>query len=145
MATVTFTKVYGFIENLAEGVHNLGSNQLAVALSNTAPAAEADDPTVLTANAILSKVTQVSYANLSSRNLTTSTSAQSAGTYTLDLADLVLTASGAVATWRYIYIYNDTATNDNLIAYGDYGSAVTLADTNTVTITFNVSGLLTIA
>lgn len=145
----SFNKLNGFVEHLAEKVHNLGSDQLVVALSNTAPGSEGTPPTGSTAACILANVTQVSYTNLSSRNITTSTSAQTSGTYKLVLTDLTLTASGgSVATFRYVYVYNDTPTSpaDPLIGYYDYGSGVTLADTETFLIDFDgTNGLLTIA
>ena len=128
----TATKFNAFIEALAEKKHNLGSDQLVVALTNTAPTASS--------NAILTDITQISYTNLSSRNITTSSSAQSSGTYSLVLNDLVLTASGgSVGPFRYIVIYNDTATNDDLLWYYDYGSSITLADTETLTIDFGAT------
>jgi len=136
-----FTKLNGFVEHLAEGVHDLGSNQLAVALSNTAPGSEGTPPTGATTACILANVTQISYTNLSSRNVTTTSSAQSGGTYTLALQDLVLTASGAVGPFRYVYLYNDTPTSpaDPLIGYIDYGSAVSLTTGGTLTIDFAAS------
>ena len=133
----TFTKFRPFVEALAEKVHNLGSDQLVIALSNTAPN---------NTDATLSQITQISYTNLSSRNVTTTSSAQSSGTYKLTLTDLVLTASGAVATFRYVILYNDTSTSDNLIAYWDRGSTVTMASGDTFTVNFDDSnGVLTIA
>lgn len=144
-----FNKLNGFVEHLAEKTHNLGSDQLAVALSNTAPGSEGTPPTGSTAACILANVTQISYTNCSTRNITTSASAQSSGTYKLTLTDLVLTASGGtVGPFRYVYIYNDTATSpaDALIGYYDYGSSVTLNDTETFTIDFDgTNGVLTIA
>lgn len=136
---VAFTKLNGFVEHLAEGVHNLGSGQLVVALSNTAPGSEGTPPTGSTAACILANVTQVSYTNLSSRNVTTSSSSQSSGTYSLVNSDLVLTSSGGTTgPFRYVYLYNDTPTSpaDPLIGYYDYGSSITLADTETFTIDF---------
>lgn len=144
----TFNKVYGFVEHLAEKMHNLGADQLVVALSNTAPSAESTRPDLLTANCILANVSQISYTNCSSRNLTTSTSSQSSGTYALVLADLVLTATGTVGPFRYVYIYNSSATlaTNPLIGYYDYGSSIQLASGETFTIDFdNVSGVLTLA
>lgn len=134
----TFTKINSFVEDLAEKVHNLGSDQLVVALTNTAHTSTWGQ---------LSDLTQISYTNLSSRNITTTSSAQTSGTYKLVLADLVLTASGSVGPFQYIYVYNDTSTNDRLIAYYDYGSAVTLSNSgDTFTINFDDSnGFLTIA
>jgi hypothetical protein len=135
----TFVKFNAFVEHLAEGVHNLGSNQLTIALTNTAPTAST--------NAVLADITEISYTNLSSRNVTTSSSSQTSGTYSLVCSDLVLTASGgSVATFRYVVLYNNTPTSpaDPLIAYWDYGSGVTLADTETFTIDFGAN-VLTIA
>lgn len=143
----TFTKLNGFVEHLAEKVHNLGSDTLTVALSNTAPGSESTPPTGATTACILANVTQVSYTNCSARAITTSTSAQTSGTYKLVLTDLTLTASGGtVGPFRYVYIYNDTATNDELIGYYDYGSSITLNDTETLLIDFDgANGLLTVA
>jgi hypothetical protein len=146
---VAFTKLNGFVEHLAEGVHNLGSNQLVVALSNTAPGSEGTPPTGATTACVLANVTQVSYTNLSSRNITTSASAQSSGTYKLTLTDLVLTSSGgSTGPFRYVYLYNDTPTSpaDPLIGYYDYGSSITLLDTETLTVDFDgTNGVLTVA
>jgi hypothetical protein len=133
----TFVKFNSFVEALAEKTHNLGSDTLKVALTNSAPSA---------ANTVLTDITEVSYTNLSARTITVSASSQTSGTYKLVCTDLVLTASGAVGPFRYIVIYNDTAASDELIAYFDYGSAVTLANTDTFTIDFDgTNGLLQIA
>jgi hypothetical protein len=135
----TFNKFNSFVEALAEKVHNLGSDQLVIALT-----AAANAP--IASNTQLSNLTQIAYTNLSTRNITTSTSAQTSGTYKLVLADLVLTASGAVATFRYVVIYNDTATNDELIGWYDYGSDLTLANGETLTIDFDgTNGVLQLA
>lgn len=133
----TYVKFQPFVEDLAEKKHNLGSDQLVVALTNSAP--NATDGT-------LSQITEISYTNCSSRNITTSSSAQSAGTYTLVLTDLTLTASGgSIGPFRYVVVYNDTASNDELICYADYGSALTINDTETFLVDFASTGLLTIA
>lgn len=144
-----FVKLPGFVEHLAEGVHNLGSHQLVLALSNTAPASETTAPTSSTAACVLANVTQVAYTNLSSRNITTTSSEQTAGTYKLVLADLTLTSSnGSTGPFRYIYIYNDTPTSpaDPLLGYYDYGSSITLNAGESLTIDFDgAAGALTLA
>lgn len=137
----TFNKFQSFVEALAEKVHNLGSDTLTVALTNSAPVAT---------NTQLSNITQISYTNIQNgtttgRNLAGVTSAQSSGTYKLDANDLVLTATGTVPTFRYIVLYNDTATNDELIGWYDYGSAVDLLNGETFTITWDAAGILTLA
>jgi hypothetical protein len=135
-----FTKFNAFVEAVAEKKHNLGSDQLVIALCAAANAPVAG-------NSVLADLTQIAYTNLSSRNLTTASSAQTSGTYKLVINDLTLTASGgAVAAFQYIVIYNDTATNDELIGFYDRGSALTLADGESVVLNFDGSaGVLTIA
>lgn len=131
---VAYNKFQPFSEALAEKVHNLGSDQLKIALCAAANAPVAG-------NTQLSDLTQISYTNLSSRNVTTSTSVQSAGTYKLTLADLVLLASGgSVAPFRYAVLYNDTAANDELLGWFDYGADLTLLSGNSFTIDFDGSG-----
>jgi hypothetical protein len=134
-----FNKFNSFVEAIAEKVHNLQSDSLVVALCAAANAPVAT-------NSQLSNLTQVSYTNLSSRALTVSSSAQTSGTYKLVLADLTLTASGTVAGFRYIVIYNDTATNDELIGYYDYGSDLVLNNGESLLIDFDgTNGVLQIA
>lgn len=135
----TFNKFNAFVENVAEGVHNLQTGQLVVALTNTLPTS---------ANSVLADISQITYTNLSSRNITTSTSAQTAGTYKLVLTDIVLTATGAVGPFRYVVIYNDTPTSplDPLIGWYDYGSSISLASGETFTVDFDATnGVLTLA
>lgn len=135
----TFNKFNAFLENVAEGVHNLQTGQLVVALTNTLPTS---------ANSVLADISQITYTNLSSRNITTSTSAQTAGTYKLVLTDIVLTATGAVGPFRYVVIYNDTPTSpaDPLIGWYDYGSSISLANGETFTVDFDATnGVLTLA
>lgn len=136
---VSFNKINGFVEHVAEKVHNLGSDTLTFALSLAVPTL------TTTAQAVLSSVSEVSYTNLSTRVVTISASSQTGGTYSLVGTDLVLTASGgAVTAFRYLFLYNDTSTSDMLIGYYDYGSSLTLNDTETLTVDFG-SSILTIA
>ena len=138
MPSSTLTTVYSLVEAIAEKVHNLGSDTLKVALTNSAPSQS---------NTVLANITEISYTNCSARTLTVSSSAQSSGTYKLVISDLVLTASGgSVGPFRYAVIYNDTATNDELIGYYDYGSSITLADGETLTLDFDgTNGVFTLA
>jgi hypothetical protein len=136
MPTSALTKFHPFLEAAFEKKHNLGSDSLVVWLSNVAPAQ---------ANAVLTDITQVSYTNMSSRAVTISSSSQTTGTYSLILADLTLTMSGGASpSFRYIGVYNDTATNDDLVGgYYDYGSSISLADGESLVIDFAALGLFT--
>lgn len=132
-----FSKFNSFVEALAEKKHNLGSDQLVVALSNTAPDS---------ADTVLADITEIDYTNCSTRNLTTSSSSQTGGTYSLVLTDLTLTATGNVGPFQYVVIYNDTATNDELIGYYDLGGPVTLSSGETYLLDFSEANtLLTLA
>lgn len=131
----TFNKFNSFVEALAEKVHNLGSDVLKVALTNSAP---------VVGNTQLSNITEISYTNCSARTITITSSAQTAGLYKLILADLTLTASGgSVGPFRYVVIYNDTATNKELIGWIDYGSSQTLGAGDLIIIDFdNTNGAI---
>jgi flagellar capping protein FliD len=137
----TFTKFQPFVEALAEKVHNLGSDTLKVALTNTAPNATDD---------MLADITQIATGNGYAAGGSTAAqtgSAQSAGTYKLTLTDVVFTASGgSIGPFRYVVLYNDTATNDELIGYYDYGTNITITNGNTFTVDFDAAnGVLTLA
>jgi hypothetical protein len=138
----TFSKYYNFVEALAEKTHNLGSDTLKVALTNTAPTVATDtvwNTTVAPAPAAANGYTA------GGNTITTTSSAQTSGTYKLVLADSVFTASGgSIGPFRYVILYNSTASNA-VIGYYDYGSSITLADTETFTIDFDATnGVLTL-
>ena len=135
----SFNKFNSFVEAIAEKVHDLGSDTLTLALTNSEPTAATDTQ--------LSDISEISYTYCSSRALTVASSAQTAGTYKLTINDITLTASGgSVGPFRYVVIYNDTATNDELIGWYDYGSSITLNDGETLDVDFDDSnGVLTIA
>jgi len=133
----TYNKFQAFVANIANKKHNLASDQLVVALTNTIPTA---------GMVAKSELTEISYTNLSSRNITTVSSTQSGGTYKLLLSDLTLTASGAVGPFQYVVIYNSVATGYELICWYDYGSAVTLASGDAFIVDFDgTNGLLQLA
>jgi len=142
MPASTFTTVDDLSEQIGKAVHNFASHTFKVALTNSAPSAS---------NTILSDITQISagggYTAGAGGGYTLSGVGytESSGTATLTHTDLVITATGAsVGPFRYLVYYNDTATSpaDALIGWLDYGSALTLADTETLTIDVGVSGVL---
>src|SRR6187551_2760253 len=99
----SYNKINQFTEDLGKKVHNLSADALTIALTTTA-----NKPTA--SNATLSAITQISYTNLSARVPTITSYTQTSGTAKLILADLVLTASGTVAAFGAIVLYNDTPT-----------------------------------
>ena len=140
--SVAMTKVDKFVLNLGSKVFNLASDQLKVALTNTAPTAS----TVNQYSDLTSPLATTNLSGATPFNITTTSFTQTSGTAKLILADLTLTATGAVGPFRYIVLYSDTATNDEIIGFYDYGSSVTLASGDTFTIDFDASnGVLTVA
>lgn len=135
----SFVKFHSFVEALAEKAHNLGSDTLKIALTNSAPTAASDTQ--------LSDITQIANGNgytTGGATVTITGSAQSSGTYSLVGDDVTFTATGSLGPFRYAVLYNDTASNDELIGYWDYGSGVTLATSETFTVDFGAS-ILTLA
>ena len=117
----TYNKFNAFVEDLANGVHDFSSDQISVALCAAANTPVATD-------AVLADLTPVSLTNLVSADVTTTSSTQTAGTYSLVLVDPTLTASGgSVGPFQYVVFYNNDSTSDSLIAWYDYGSEITLS------------------
>lgn len=142
-------KINDLAEALPEKVHNFASDTLMIALSNTAPASESSNP-ISSGNGVLANVTQISYTNYSDdmtvdRTLQGVTSNESGGTYTLDASDIEITAvGGSVGPFRYVYLYNDTASGDPLILIQDLEETVTITAGSSVTLRWSASGALTL-
>jgi len=126
-----FNKINILPTDILNKVHDFGADALTVALTTNANAPVAT-------NSILGNLTEIAYTNLSTRVIANNLVVQNTAIAELAADDLVLTASGAVATFRWVTIYNDTpsAPVNPLICYYDYGSDVTLANAETFTINF---------
>lgn len=135
------TKFYQFAEDLGKGVHNLDTHTLKVMLTNTAP---------LVTNSVKADLTEISAGNGYTAGGVTVAGQdfeQTTGTAALSGTDPVITASGGpIGPFRYAVLYNDTPTSpaDPLIQFYDYGSSITLADTEPFTVDFG-STILTVA
>lgn len=124
-----YNKVAGSREAIVEGM-NLGTDQWAIALTNTAPS--------LAFTAGTSDLATGGGYTAGGNNVATSGSAEAAGTYKLTLADpAVWTASGAnIGPFRYAMLVNKTT--NQCIGYWDYGSSITLNGTNGDTFTVDL-------
>jgi hypothetical protein len=138
----TYNKFNAFVEALAEKVHNLGSDTLKVYLSNATPDAAND--------AVKADLAEISAGNgytAGGNTATQTSSSQTAGVYKLVLADPATwtAAGGSIGPFRYAVLYNDTSASDNLIAWWDYGTSITLGAGDTFSVDFDPStGVLTI-
>lgn len=129
----TFNKFQDFSEQLTKGTQNFGTDVYKVALSNSAPVAT---------NTIFSNITEISAGNgyTAGGTATTITVSETTGTTTVSGTQVVFTASGgSIGPFRYVVLYNDTTTSPNkpLVGWWDYGSSITLADTETFTVKFS--------
>lgn len=142
----TFNKFQCFVGDLAGGVHDLSGSSaghlLKVYLSNAAPSATDDN--------VKTDLAEITNENGYTAPVDVQNSgAEAAGTFTLTGEKITITASGAVGPFRYVVLYNDTATGDPLISWWDYASSISLAAGETFVIKFNNSedtgNILTIA
>ena len=134
-----YNKFQDYAEQLNRAVHNWATHTFKAAFTNTAPVAT---------NAALADLTQISSGGGYTAGagggfaLDTVTLSETTGTAKVTIADEVFTATGAsVGPLRYVPIYNDTASSpaDALVCWYDYGSSITLADTETFTIDFDAT------
>lgn len=131
----TYNKFQDFSEQLARGVHDFDAHTFKVALTNTAPTATqttwnlTDHPAPAAANGYTAGGTA-----------TTISISETTGTTTVSGTQVVFTATaGGIGPFRYAILYNDSATSpaDAAVAWWDYGSSITLADTETFTVKFS--------
>ena len=125
-----FTKFNSFVEALGQKKHNLNADTLKIYLSNVAPVA---------ANAVKADIAEIAagFGYVAGGNqVPGNTFVQAAGLAKLaSSGNVVFTAAGGnIGPFRYAILYNDTALNDELIGWWDYGAAVTLLDQEGLTV-----------
>lgn len=137
-----YNKFLVFTKNLVDGVHDFDNHTFKVMLTNTAP---------VNTNTLKADLTDVTGGNgyTAGGTAVTIATSTSAGTAKVTVSsDIVFTASGGtVGPFRYAVLYNDTTTQATkpLISWWDYGSSITLNDSETFTVDFDqTNGILTI-
>jgi hypothetical protein len=124
----SFSKFNCFVADVANKVHNLGSDTLKIMLTNSAPSAS---------NTVKADITQISNGNgytTDGAAVTITASSQSGGTYKLVGNDVVFTASGTMGPFRYAVLMNSTPAAGPLIGWWDRGTSITLASSDTFTV-----------
>jgi hypothetical protein len=139
---VAFTKYHTFVDEMASAGHNLKTAVYKIALTNTAPTPLTDTVWNTT---VYPAPTAANNYTAGGNTPTVSSATTTAYIFKLVLADTVYTATaGGIGPFRYAIMYNSSATN-KVVGYYDYGSSITLADTETFTVDFDPStGALTI-
>ena len=125
-------KINDFTEQLAKGIHAIGTSTYKIAFSNTA---------IASTNAARSDLTEVAYTNISggAAPTVTVTESETGGTTTLAANAVTITATGSFGPFQYYAIYKNsgTASTDYLMQAWNHGSAVTLSAGETFKISFN--------
>ena len=131
-----WTKFQDFSEQVVRGVHDWDAHTFKIALTNTLPVntqVSLDTVTNHPAPAAANGYTAGGTA-------TTIGISETGGTTTVTGTQVVFTATtGGIGPFAYAILYNDSATSpaDALIAFTSYGSSITLAENETLTVRFN--------
>lgn len=127
-----YNKFQDFTEQQIIGTHDWDGNVFKIMLVNS--------PAPIATNTVKANLTEISAGNgyTAGGTATTITVSETTGTTTVQGTQVVFSASGGnIGPFQYAVLYNDTATNKNLVAWWDYGSAVTLNSGDTFTVKFN--------
>jgi hypothetical protein len=129
----TYNKFNQFTKDLIDAKHAFGTATFKVMLTNTAPTS---------ANQVKADITEIGAGNgyTAGGTATTITESTASGTAKVVGSNVVFTAAGGtIGPFRYAVLYNDTQTSPAkpLIAWWDYGSSITLNDTETLTVSFD--------
>lgn len=136
MSTATYNKFDDFSQQLVRGTHHFTAHVFKVALTNTAPS-----------------VTDVSWLPNSSApppaaahgypaggNVTTVTETNAAGTTSVQGTQVdFIAAGGQIGPFRYAIVYNDSVSSPEkpIVAWFDYGSSITINNTEKFTVIFS--------
>lgn len=143
-----YNKFNQTVGDLAHGYHAWSTAAiLKVMLSNTLPTSSMVTTTDITQISSGNGYTggSLSGSSLSSvggSSITITTSTQTGGIYKMIASALVFTAAGGtIGPFRYpvLYTYSTANVTGPLISWYDYGSSITLNDTETFTLTFDAS------
>lgn len=138
-----YVKFHQFVEDLAKKVHNLHTDTLKIYLTNNTPSQSLD-----AVKEDLVGITEGAGYGYDPADVTNTVS-ETDGTMTVAAVDVTwtCTAGGTIGPFQYVVLYNDTSSSpaDPLIAYWDYGSAVTLNPGESFTVNFTDDKLFTLA
>lgn len=131
----SYNKFSAFIENQLISKIDWDADVFKVMLTNTAPVAT---------NSLKGDLTDISAGNgyTAGGTATTITHSRSSGVSKIVGTDVVFTAAGgSIGPFRYAVLYDDTVSSPAkpLVAWWDYGSSITLADTETFTVDFDAT------
>ena len=135
-----YNKFNQFARDVLEAKHNFASHAFRVLLTDVAPVAT---------NSVRADLSEISSGNGYPFGglQTLITVSISGGVAKVSGGSVQFTAAGGpIGPFRYAVLYNGTFSGDPLVAWFDYGSSITLADTEQFTVTFDaVDGIFTLS
>lgn len=135
-----FNKFESFSEALANGQIDCTNDNLKIFLTNTAP-----DYTTMQYRELLGPVyplPEPATANgyVAGGQTTNNTVSRTGGVTSVIGVDVIWTATGgSIGPFRYVVLYDSTNAQGDLIGAWDYGSSITLAAGETLTVDFGTS------
>lgn len=142
-----YNKFNCFTKDLIDGKHNFSSNTFKVFLTNTQPT------TNMTAKADMTEVASTTSGTPNGYTAggatVTITATTSGGVAKVTGANAVITAAATagiqIGPFQFAVLYNDTSSGDSVIAWWDYGTAITLAPSEVLTVVFDATnGIFTV-
>lgn len=142
-----YNKFNQFTKDLVDGKHNFSSHTFKVFLTNSAPA------TNYTVKADMTEVASttggVANGYTAGGATVTMTASTSGGVAKVSGGNAVITAASTagivIGPFQWAVLYNDTASSNPVIAWWDYGTAITLAPSEVLTVVFDATnGILTV-
>lgn len=132
----SYVKFNDFVEQLIKGNHDFDAHVFKVALTNVLPTVDQVSFDPVTAHAAPAAANGYTAGGA----VTTVTLSEVAGVSTLQGTQVTfIGGAGGLGPFRYAILYNDSMTSpvDGLIAFWDYGSSITLNETETFMVKFN--------
>jgi hypothetical protein len=130
-----YNKFNDFTEQQIIGTHDWDTNTFKIMLVNS--------PAPIATNTVKANLTEIAAtgtypAGGNPTTITVTGDDPSAGYTTVKGTQVQFTASGgSIGPFQYAVLYNDSATNKNLVAWWDYGSSITLNTGDSFTVKFD--------
>jgi hypothetical protein len=132
-----FQKFNSFPENLGRKVYNLHTDTLKIMLTNVAPVA---------GNSVKADITEIAAGNgyVAGGAAVPNTSFTQAGGIATLLGDdpNIIASGGSIGPYQWAVLYDDTAVNDELIGFWDYGGPQTLLAAEQLQLDLDATGIL---
>jgi hypothetical protein len=142
-----YNKFNQFTKDLIDGKHNFSSNTFKVFLTNTQPTTNMSAKGDMTEVASTTSGTANGYPAGGATAAITATT--TAGVARVSSSNAVITAAStagiSIGPFQFAVLYNATTAGNPVIAWWDYGTAITLAPSEILTVAFDATnGIFTV-